>query len=94
MARQRVAKAKEKIQRLHLLHLYVARKRRVIMALRIQNCWRHSVERYPDRLRLRQLVCVYFARRWDAMENRYYYWDFRKKKMLLEIQDQKEMSNN
>ena len=54
------------------------------MALRIQNCWRHSVERYPDRLRLRQLICIYFARRWDAMENRYYYWDFRKKKMMLE----------
>ena len=52
------------------------------MAIRIQNCWRNAVQRYPDKLYLRSLMCKYFARRWDSEGEKYIYWDFRKKKIL------------
>jgi hypothetical protein len=83
VARKRVREARKKIKRLHLLHLYVARKRRVVMAMRIQTAWNHCLQRWPAKLELRRRLCIAYGRRWNQEEEHYYYWDFRKKKVTL-----------
>ena len=83
VARTRVVEARKKIKRLHLLQLYVVRKRRVVMATRIQRCWVHSKERWPAKVELRKRLCTAYGRRWNTEEGTSFYWDFRQKKNVL-----------